>query len=310
MAGLLNPQDAPTNDPNYLRYAHVVEAPSPNVSTKIGLETAAAGLDTSLTAVDTSIKKGIQDATYKAVDPIRDAWTAGLEQTKASLDSGVIPAPVQGAAGTKVSDGKGSLFDANASMDDTELPAGLESGLDRIRSLAEAKAAGSPRLNDTQYAKDTLSVAKQLRSTYGVGYRDYIDSEVSKASGLPVANSYAQNLLQDINHQLSQVKTAKDDVLTTAMKNLDIPGMTDPTGKGNGYLDRYKRGDPDMPATKLLGIIGDHQAQESTLKLNALKAAEKDRQTDQGIKDGTKTLTTDLNNEVLLRTSGIVESSG
>lgn len=306
MAGIVNPQD-PSRDPDYLRYSRSIETPPPNLSAKYAIDTATGALDTGITGVDTSIKEGIKSAAYKAIDPIRDAWTQGLEQIKGNLDQGVIPAPIQGVSGTKVSS---SLLDANASMDEPDLPTGLQSGLDRLQSLSDAKAAGSPRLNDTQYAKDTLSVAKQLRNQYGGGYRDYIDQEVSKISGLPVANSYYQNLLQDINRQLVQMGKSKDDINTLAMKNLDIPGMTDATGQGKGYLDRYKAGDPTMPASKLLGIIGKHQAHESTLKTNALEAAEKDRNDAENVKDGVKKLTTDLNTEVGMRISGIVESGG
>lgn len=304
---IVNPELPQARDPDYLRYSKPIGDIPPDVSGKLAWDTAGQALETGVSVIDTSIKEGIKDSAYKQIDPLRDQYTQGLEAIKASLDKGVIPAPVQAIQGA--TSGKTSLLDANDAMDPEDLPPGLDSGLDRIRQLADAKAAGSPRLNDTQFAKDTLSVAKQLRNQYGTGYRDYIDQEVSKVSGLPVANSYYQNMLQDINRQLVQMsKTAKDDPAAIAMKNLDIPGMVDSTGQGRGFLDQYKAG--QMSGAKLLGIIGDHQAHESTLKINALEAAEADRKDASAVKKGTATLATDLNNEVSLRISGVVESGG
>ena len=75
---------------------------------------------------------------------------------------------------------------------------------------------------------DTSPTAKQLRAQYP-GYREYIDQKVSEASGLPVANAYYKNLMQDINHQLMQIAGGnKDPIEALVMKNLDVPGITEP----------------------------------------------------------------------------------
>src|SRR5258705_8932904 len=97
---VFNPQIPPTQDPNYLNYSRVVEAPPPKVDASLGiaLNTTAQGIDSGVNVLDTSIKKGIQDKAYAAIDPIRDKYTAGLENIKADLDKGIIPAPVQGVA--------------------------------------------------------------------------------------------------------------------------------------------------------------------------------------------------------------------
>lgn len=266
---VFNPQIQPTQDPNYLNYARVVEAPTPkpvieDKSTGMALTTAATGIEGAVSMVDTAIKKGIQNKAYAAVDPIRDDFTAGLEKLKGNLDQGIIPAPVQAVGGPTASR---SILDSNAMMDDPDLPAGLSSGLDRINQLAAAKAAGSVKLNDTQYAKDTLSVAKQLRAQYGTGYREYIDSEVSKASGLPVANSYYQNMLQDINRQLNQMGKTKDDVATMMEKNSDVPNM-------GTYYQKYNAGDPSITKTMIYQKINDYNVLKGQIQLDAAKRAE------------------------------------
>lgn len=308
---VFNPGVQPTQDPNFA-ISRVVDPSTPlpviqNNSTALAINTANQVAETGIPAVDAAFKKGIQNTIYKDVDPIRDQFTAGLEKVKASLDQGIIPAPVQAVAGS--TSGK-SLLDSNASADeDPDLPTGLDSGLSRIDQLAQAKAAGSPKLNDTMYAKDTLSVAKQLRTQYP-GYREYIDEQVSKASGLPVANSYMQNMLVDINRQLNQTKAAKDDVLSSAMKNLDVPGMTDASGNGRGYLDLYKAGDPSMPASRLLGKIGEWQNLQAQQKVDAASRAEKTDNTKDQVLDQTKRLTRTLSDSVSFETSAIKDLGG
>lgn len=299
---LLNPQD-PSQAPDYTRLSKTAVSPGVDQSGEILAKTLGGALETGFTVSDESIKLGLRDKVHETVDPIKDAWTTGLEQTKASLDQGIIPPAVQTPTGP--STGK-SLLDANAMVDEDDIPPGLESGLDRVNTLAAAKAAGSPKLNDTAYARDILVEAKKLRSQYGPGYRDLVDSEISKASGLPVANSYAQNLLQDINRQLSQMGKAKDDPYNTALKNLDVPGMTDPTGQGKGYIDLYKAG--LMTGSQLMGKIGAYQEHKSKLQINALEAAETDRADANKVKEVSANLDKDLTNEVALRTSAIIDT--
>lgn len=306
---IVNPQDQPTRDPDYLRYSKPIGDIPANTSTAIAINTAASGLDTAVSGIDTSIKEGIKTKAYDQIDPLRDQFTQGLEKIKSNLDQGIIPAPVQAVVGS--STGKTSLLDANASMDEPDLPPGLSSGLDRIQQLADAKAAGSPRLNDTQYAKDTLSVAKQLRNQYGVGYRDYIDQEVSKVSGLPVANSYYQNMLQDINRQLTQIGKTKDDIGTLMLKNLDVPG--DPSKGVPGMaqmIQRRNAGDKTITDGMVLESIGDWQHLQSQIKIDAANRASRDDKTSQGQIDESSRLTRDAAETVRLYTKNIANLSG
>lgn len=215
-----NPQAQYGNDPNYLNYPRVLEGPAVNQSKAIGIETLGKGIEGSAKFLDTSIKQGIENNAYEMVDPERDKFTSALEGVKRGLDQGTIAAPVRTANGFS----SGSVFDANASADDADLPPGLQSGLDRVDQLAQAYGAGSPKINDTSYSAATLSIAKQLRSQYP-GYRDEVDSAVSKASGLPVANSYYQNLMTDINRQFLQMNRQQKDPVGGMMQKAITDGM-------------------------------------------------------------------------------------
>lgn len=243
-----NPQIPDSRDPGLPNIRPIQDIPA-NQSGATILSTLSSGLGDAVNVVDSAIKSSIREKANAGVDPQREQFTAGLEKIKAQLnnDQSVVPAPVQTVVGSTT--GK-SLLDANAQADEDDIPPGLDSGIDRIRQLAAAKAAGSAKLNDTQYAMETLSVAKNLRAQYGTGYRDYIDSEVSKASGLPVANSYYQNLMLDINRQLTQQGKVKDDVLTMMEKNSDVPNM-------GQYYQKYNAGDPTITKTMIFQKVAD-----------------------------------------------------
>lgn len=282
---VFNPQEQ-TQDPDWTNKSRVTEAPSANQSTKIGLETLGEGLTGGLSVIDTSVKRGIADTVEKGVDAMRDKFTQGLEGVKSTLDQGLIPQAVAAIGGSTT--GKTIL---DSSSDEPELPAGLESGLSKMQQIAYAKQAGSTKINDTDYARDTLSLAKQLRAQFP-GWRDYIDSEVSKASGLPVANSYYQNLMLDINRQMAQLGKTKDDVGTQM-----IWGMHEGVPNMATYMNMRSNKDPKYPGdAAMLGKINDFTTMKATLQIQAQQRAEsKDTKSDQVTKE-TENLTANTNN--------------
>lgn len=261
---LLDPTPPQTQDPDWIRQSHEVKPPSPipvieNKSVGQALTSLGAGLDSAVNLVDTAIKKGVEKEAYRSVDPLRDQFTAGLEKIKSNLDQGIIPAPVQGAAGTTT--GK-SLLDAHAEDTKQDVPPIVSGGLDRIDQLAQAKAAGSVKLNDTQYAKDVLSEAKRIRAQVPEGYRSYVDEQISKASGLPVANSYYQNMLQDINHQLAQIGKTKDDLKTMMERNSSVPGMKQ-------WYQQYLSGNKTITQPFIFSKINDWENLQAQQKIDA-----------------------------------------
>lgn len=255
---IFNPQvsNQEVRDPNYLGYAKVTDAPPPNQSAALAIDTATKGLDGAISVTDTSIKRGIEDQAYKLIDPERDQMTAALEKVKEQTK---VAAPAQTVTGSTTGN---SLLDANASMDTPDVPDGVEQGLDRISQLKEAQKA--QKINDTQYSGNVLAIAKQLRAQYP-GYRDYVDQEISKVSGLPVANAYYQNLITDINRQLAQNTGKADKVESLYLKNLDVPRIQE-------YWAGYKKG--DIPESTFIGKIADWQNLQTQLKVDAAARAE------------------------------------
>lgn len=261
---IINPQvsSQEVRDPNYLSYARVVDAAPPNSSSALGIQTADKAFDGAITATDQAIKKGIQTKAYDQVDPKRDQFTGALEQINQQYKNDAdnkIAAPVQTVVGSTT--GPTSVLDAQASMD---VPDGIDQGIDRVTQLSEARKA--MKINDTQYSMETLAIAKKLRNDYGPGYRDYIDEQVSKASGLPVANSYYQNLMTDINRQMAQVDGKKDQVDQLYLKNLDVPNIS------KVWYPMYKAG--NLSQADFIGKIADWQNLQTQYKVDAAKRAE------------------------------------
>jgi hypothetical protein len=300
---VFNPSPGQTNDPNYLNYPRVLEGPKLEGNTSGAQITKAIGdgiVDAS-GLIDQGIKKTIQQTAYDKVDKERDAFTQGLQGVKSQLDNGMIAPAVRSGVGSPAATGKLIM---DASEDTPEVPDGLASGLDRIQQLAQAKAAGSVKLNDTQYAAQTLSIAKQLRSQYGQGYREFIDDTVSKASGLPVANSYYQNLMLDINRQLNQIGKGKDDVGNILKQNLDVPNM-------GTYITQRATNDPKYPGDAfMLNKVSDWQNLQSQIKIDAAKRAEKKDLGEDTKEASEKALTKNLNNLVYHHIEDNLQLSG
>lgn len=265
-----DPQGQFGNDPNYLNYPRVVDMPATELSRPSNLAAGVLGEGVkAATVVDTAIKEGIKNNAYAQVDPERDKFTSALEGVKKQLDDGTLPVG-----------NRKSLLDANASADaEPDLPDGVQGGIDRVQQLAQAYAAGSPKINDTQYSAATLSIAKQLRSQYP-GYREEVDAAVSQASGLPVANSYYQNLMTDINRQLQQLKGKKeaDPVGGMMLKNMDVPGDASQGVPNMGTLYQMRQGqDPKYPGDAyVMKKISDWQNIKSQQTIDAATRAELD----------------------------------
>lgn len=282
---VFNPQVSPTQDPNYLGYAKVVEAPSPDVSSAMALSATTNLLEGGVHAIDTSIKKGIEDEAYKRIDPERDQMTAALEQTK--RDTAI----------QKTSSGT-SLLDANASMDAPNVPDGVDQGLDRITQLSEARKAA--KINDTQYSGNVLSIAKQLRAQYP-GYRDYVDQKVSEISGLPVANAYYKNLMEDINRQLVQAQGQGNRIESLYLKNLRVPNITQ-------YWEEYKTG--KIQESTFIKKIADWENLESSYTIAAGQRAEEKDNRDLQVKNTTSRFTALAGNEVNLGLQDVTTLGG
>ena len=86
-----NPQIPVSNDPNYLNYSRVVEAPAANTSKEIALKTLGQGIGGVAKIADEYIQGKVKVETTEGVDAIRDITTKTLET--ATQPQSVIPQP-------------------------------------------------------------------------------------------------------------------------------------------------------------------------------------------------------------------------
>src|SRR5574337_583217 len=162
-----NPQVPQANPEEFLRYSQGTHTIPVDKSTGILLDTAGNAISGVASLADQIVKQTISSDIQKGVDQQQSQFTGQLENTAKSM----------------------GISTGNQGMD--ILPTG-----DQTQNIR----AGN-KINDTLYSANITSIAKQLRAQYP-GYRDYIDTEISKVSGMPVANAYYKNLMQDINSGL------------------------------------------------------------------------------------------------------------
>jgi hypothetical protein len=187
-----NPQVPQSNPEDFLRYSHGTSTIPVDKSTGIMLETAGNAITGATSLADQIVKQTIDSDIHKQVDEQQSQFTQGLEQTAKGL-------------GIPTASSNTDILPADQPQGQN-VPAGVTNGLSRIQSLSNGIANGTGgKINDTLYSANITSIAKQLRAQYP-GYRDYIDQEISKASGMPIANAYYKNLMQDINSGLVNQK--------------------------------------------------------------------------------------------------------
>jgi hypothetical protein len=200
-----NPQLQPTRAEEFLNLSKPISTVPVDKSKGMTLETIGQGIEGTVKLTDDLIKNTIRNDLTSQIDQRKEDFTTQLEQ-----QAGV----------SKPSDSTNILPDGVTNS----VPSEIKSGLNRIQNLQSAINNGAgDKINDTLYSGQINSIVKNMRSKYP-GYRDYIDSEASKISGLPVANAYYKNLMQDINARNSLIRTEAEKPLNMLRSNINIPG--------------------------------------------------------------------------------------
>lgn len=132
--------------------------------------------------------------------------------------------------------------------------------LPKTLSLLDGARANG-HLSETAYLGRLTSLAKDLRSQYPVGYRDYIDSQISKITGVDPANAYMKSLVGDINANLTNQQAEKNKILS---KLLEIQGL-DPANAPAMY-EGFSRGTVSRP--QALNFIARNEAVDVNFKRN------------------------------------------
>lgn len=215
---VFNPNVPQINDPNWLKDSKEIAAPSVDTSTGTFLKEAGQDFDAAVTLADSSIKEGIKKDIQTGVDPIRDAYTSSLEAMRNGNVKSTIPDPNDAVGPVDETKGHENLMWGRTN----DIPPALQNGVDKATAIAEAQNQGVGHQNDTAYTGALTALTKNLRAQWP-GYRDYIDEEVSKVSGIPIANAYIKNMLEDINRQQTQANSEKEKTLTMIRDRMGYP---------------------------------------------------------------------------------------
>lgn len=104
------------------------------------------------------------------------------------------------------------------------MPPALQQLPKTLGVLDGARANG--HLSETAYHGRLMSLAKDLRSQYPVGYREYIDAQISKVTGVDPANAYMKSIIGDINASAGNALAEKNKVLGRLLEHQGL----DPVG--------------------------------------------------------------------------------
>jgi hypothetical protein len=247
-----NPNNPQGNDdmPSYLRgYSEPISNVEANKSSGIALNTLGTAIEGGASLVSDVAKEWVSKDVRDTVEPIRNDFTHQLELARDAQTSGA------------------------------DLPTAVNTGLDKVDALHSALANG--KINDTYYDLNLKSAVTNLRAKYP-GYVDLIDQRVSAITGVNPANAYVNNLMQDLNRQVSAKKTEQDkvlDIARKAMENGTAPGseaqyyrlLQDPTYAPK-FLDWYTR------ATENKTKIETDNAQRANRKASREESSADDEQ--------------------------------
>lgn len=263
---IFNPQVEPGNAdmPNYFKYSEPIKQPEADQSVGIALKTAGTALDGAAELADSTIKGIIKTDTYNRVDAERNSFTGFLDASKNPSDpnngnpssvgpDGPQPAPLNLLAGNTQS-----------------TPGAIQGSIDKISTI-QAGLDGN-KISETTYYQRLNSITKDLRATYP-GYRDYIDSEVSKITGVTPANAYISSMIQDINRQSASQNKDKEYWQHKIVDNAGFP-------EADKMLQQYNQtGD----SNKVMQWLNFNQGAINVLSLKkaAFEAQGQDRTTQQ-----------------------------
>jgi hypothetical protein len=219
---IFNPAIPNVNPQEWTNVSRPISQPEADKSIGLSLSTAALGLEEGAKLADTTEKAYLKDKVETGVNKLRDDTTTVYEGIR-NLQTQSVTAdqPNQ----------------TLAAADAPPVPAGLQNGLAKAQAIGTAQSQNMGKLNDTFYTMNLKSLAKSLRNEYP-GYKDYIDEEIHKVSGIDPANAYMKNLLEDINRNSTEARSEKDKAIALGRQWLGADQHMP------GYIEAVRQGLP------------------------------------------------------------------
>jgi hypothetical protein len=223
---IFNPQVPDTKDPNFF-YSKPIGPVEFKSSAGIALKDAGEIASSAIKGGDEIVKSFASQSVKNAVYPEREQFIEGLDagyaytvlKPLAQGNAAAAPAPGPSADGS-IGGGDNASYAPGKPMDllggGPEVPEDLKNlpmQLDTLRSAKDAR-----RIPEMYYVGKLMDIAKDVRSRYPEGYREYIDHEISKITGFDPANKYigvvmaslvaAQQPDKEVEHILADLRHA------------------------------------------------------------------------------------------------------
>lgn len=200
--GPFNPDTADVSPGNYLGLSKPLD--NFNLSSVLGEALKGTGtlIEESVKSADILLKASVVKDVNEKVIPEREAFTDALKGATAYVKNVGIQPNIATDAINEGGSPEGmpiQAADAPESLiaPERELPINLKELPDRLDAVHSARNNG--KISDTDYDGRMAAIAKDIRAKYPVAYRDYIDSEISKVTGVDPANAYIKGMISDIN---------------------------------------------------------------------------------------------------------------
>lgn len=271
MMAQFNPQIQDTNDPNYLGWSKAISDPKPDLSKASIVEGITGVVDTTAKGLDFIFKDAATGEAYDRSRELMDQYTGQLQQSDIRTRIASAAGPGTPTGGIKdVYDAPTDIIPADEVSGAKKQPKELERLPQNLETLDSARSNG--KLSETAYAGRMEAMLKDLRARYP-GYREFIDKESERVTGINAANKQITSLLGDINSFANQGKELDKAVRTEIINghHLGIPGMDQIWAKyTSGQL-----GSPDQAMSKILQVTGPARTLELQLKLRKLQREER-----------------------------------
>lgn len=210
------------------------------------------GVDFALKTGVSLVKKDIENKVYQVADETRRDYTTALETIKAG---GIGP--------------KNILNPGSDATEGGSTPSEIEGLSDHLSNLTGARDAG--KISNTYYMGRLLAEAKDLRAKYP-GFREEIDQQFAKVTGVNPANAYITALVQDINRQGQGQAAERKATLAYIRSHQKYPGFDQLYGQ-------YERG--EVTSQEVMSRAAPYEQQEyklnqQILAINAKRANRED----------------------------------
>lgn len=201
---IFNPDVPEVGPGNYLKYSQPVSDVEANKSKAILVKGVGEMIETGVKGTEDIIKAYVAKDVRDIIEPERDSYTKALEAGRniaSHMYAAGNPATATDASGIDPITGNPTDVHTRPldilSSHDAPVPADIKKLPAQLENLTNARNAN--KITETDYHGRMSMLAKDIRSRYPVGYRDYIDNEISKVTGVDPANAYIHGLVRDIN---------------------------------------------------------------------------------------------------------------